>query len=280
MSDRVLVLGASASVGAALLKGLALGHAEVIPWSRKQNSAKEPGAALLWQRGDLFRDSLPDVEKILSAGPLDGLLAALSRSPACRPRVIVALSSSSAHFKRESNDFGERALAARLAASEAGLGKICLERDVRCVILRPTLIYGGDDAAHFGAVVTQAQRFGFLALPDSARGLRMPIHAADLAATMLAALDTRPAAGTFDVGGGETLTYGAMLERVLRARRPGTRSVRIPDSLFRSLLSAAHRIGLLHGLTQAVVLRMREDLVVDDTPARHAIGHAPGAFRP
>ena len=108
----------------------------------------------------------------------------------------------------------------------------------------------------------------------------MPVHAADLAATMLQALDHEDAGGVFDVGGGETLAYDAMLERVLRSRGLAARVLRIPDAMFRAALSVAHRAGVMRGLTPAIVARMREDLVVDDSEARRALAHAPGPFRP
>lgn len=277
MSDGRLLLGASGAVGKFLLPALVEGPGSLVAWSR---SARPDAGRIDWREGELFRDALPEVDAILSAGPIDGLVSALSRSPNCRPGVVVALSSSSAAFKRESVDAQERALAATLAASEAALAGLCGDRETRCVILRPTLIYGGDDARHFGAVVAQADRFGRVLLPRSARGLRMPIHADDLAQTMLKALQAHAISGVFDVGGGETLPYDAMIERVLRARGSPAAMSLLPDPLFTILLRCARAAGLLRGLTDAVVQRMGEDLVVDDARARFAIGHAPGPFRP
>ena len=263
----LLVLGATGAVGQALLGRLTAADAPVIAWSRPRD-------------GDLFAASLPPSAGVLSAGPIDGLVSALRRSPACVPATLVALSSSSAHFKQGSASAAERSMAAALLASERSLATLCESRGTRCVILRPTLIYGGEDRAHFRAVAAQARRVGMLVLPRSARGLRMPIHAEDLAASMLGALDRSHAAGSFDVGGGETLPYDVMLQRVLRARHVPPRTLRVPDALFRLLLGCAHRAGLLLGLTRAMVLRMRDDLLVDDTPARAEFGHAPGPFRP
>ncbi len=271
-----LVVGASGAVGRALLRGLGSRGAVVVAWSR--SGREEPGVA--WQCRELFNDILPDTELIFSAGPIDGLVSAFSRSGSCTPRLVVALSSSSAVFKRGSTDESERAVAARLQGSEDSLQELCRARGARCVVLRPTLIYGGDDVGHFGAVAGLARRLGFVVLPGAAHGLRMPIHADDLAATMLNALDHSGAQGVFNVGGGEILPYDAMLERALRSRAPSARVLRIPDAIFRLALGGAHRVGALHGLSAAMVARMREDLVVDDSEARRTLGHAPGPFRP
>lgn len=54
----------------------------------------------------------------------------------------------------------------------------------------------------------------------------------------------------------------------------------IPDRPFALLLRCARAAGLLRGLTDAMVQRMGDDLVVQDAPARIAFGHAPGPFRP
>ncbi len=271
-----LVVGASGAVGGALLRDLGSRSAVVIAWSRRAR----PGTGTAWQQGELFIDNLPEVESIFSAGPIDGLVSAFSRSASCTPRLVVALSSSSAEFKRGSTDESERAVAARLQGSEESLQELCGARGARCVVLRPTLIYGGDDLGHFGAVAGLARRLGFVVLPSGARALRMPIHADDLARTMLNALDHGGARGVFNVGGGEILPYDAMLERALRSRAAAARVLRIPDAMFRLALGGAHRVGALRGLTTTMVARMREDLVVDDSEARRMLGHAPGPFRP
>jgi len=276
MTASTLVVGASGAVGSALLRGLGARGAATIAWSRRRRE----GEGATWERRELFADTLPQVESIFSAGPIDGLVTALSRSTLCRPRRVVALSSSSATFKRDSADPNERKLAERLATSEASLARHCRSTGALCVILRPTLIYGGDDVAHFGAVVAHAQRLGFVVLPRDARGMRMPIHADDLAATMLNALDNFEADGVFAVGGGETLAYDLMLERVLRSRGLPARLLRVPGVMFRVALGGAHRVGALRGLTPAIVARMGADLVVDDADARRVLRHAPGPFRP
>ena len=276
VTGSTLVVGATGAVGGALLRALAATGTPVLAWSRR---ARADDAAK-WQVGELFEDALPAVATILCAGPLDGLVAALARSPLCRPRVVVALSSSSATFKRDSLDADERGLAAKLAVSEAALLERCRDLEARCVILRPTLIYGGEDAGSLGAIEALARRFGFVVLPRGASGLRMPIHADDVATAMLGALESGAAGEIFDVGGGETLTYDAMIRRVLEVRGITPRLVRVPDQMFRALLRIGHRGGLLQGLSEAMVLRMRADLVVDDTAARRVLGHAPGPFRP
>jgi nucleoside-diphosphate-sugar epimerase len=105
-----LVAGATGMVGRRLLVRLAaavprvavlaLARGDPPPWALDL-------PAVAWRRGDLFRDALVDpVDTLLGAGPLDGLVACLARQPPPRLRRVVALSSTSVHSKRDSDDPG------------------------------------------------------------------------------------------------------------------------------------------------------------------------------
>ena len=84
----------------------------------------------------------------------------------------------------------------------------------------------------------------------------------------------------YDLPGGETLDYRAMVERTLAASVPGTRVVALPMPLYRGAMGGLRLAGLARGLGDAVILRMREDLVFDDGPARRDLGYRPRAFDP
>lgn len=277
--DTVL-LGATGLVGVALRRRLRESGHSVMACSRKPEAVDDRDRRIRWHRLELGADFLPPARALISAGPLDLMVAALSRSPLCRPQCVVALSSSSAEFKRASPDAEDRRLAQRLQDAEIKLQTICLERAARCVILRPTLIYAGTDDAGLASITRLARRVRCVPLPRSTQGLRMPIHAEDLACTMLAALDRTQASGTYAVGGGETLDYRSMVNRVLKASRSRAPVLVLPDTLYRLALRIAHGFGALRGLSPAIIGRMGEDLVVDDAGARDVLDHAPGPFRP
>ena len=74
--------------------------------------------------------------------------------------------------------------------------------------------------------------------------------------------------------------YRAMVERTLAASVPGTRVVALPMPLYRGAMGGLRLAGLARGLGDAVILRMREDLVFDDGPARRDLGYRPRAFDP
>jgi nucleoside-diphosphate-sugar epimerase len=97
--------------------------------------------------------------------------------------------------------------------------------------------------------------------------LRQPVHADDLAAAALAALELEAAAGrSFNLGGGDTLTYRGMIERTFEAL--GER----PRFLTLSLLAR------LPGGIGAVAARMEQDLAFDTGEFWRLAGLAPRRF--
>jgi nucleoside-diphosphate-sugar epimerase len=269
----MLLLGATGLVGRALVEQ---GSSGLVGLSR--DGAGD--ARIAWVRGDLYRDPIAFAgDTVLSAGPLDGLVAWLGRANPRGLKRLVALSSTSVHTKQASDDPHERALAARLRDAEALLVAWCASRGVGWTILRPTLIYDDAFAGALGRFVAIARRVGAVALPSDARGLRQPVHAADVAAAMRAALE-RPDARdqAYDLPGGETLDYRRMVARTLASAAPGARVLALPPRLFSLAAGAVRRLPALAALTPEVLARMREDLVFDAGPATRDLGHAPRRF--
>ena len=272
----ILLLGASGLVGRALL---AAAPERVVAVSRAPQATAAPPR---WVTADLYRDPIHfGGETVLSAGPLDGLVAWLGRENPRGLRRIVALSSTSVHTKQDSADPQERALAARLRDAEALLVAWCASRDVRWTILRPTLIYDDGFGGALGRFVTIARRIGAVALPSDARGLRQPVHAADVAGAMRAALVRESARDhAYDLPGGETLDYRRMVARTLAVAAPGARLLALSPRVFALAAPAMRRLPALAALTPEVLARMRDDLVFDAVPAARDLGHAPRRFPP
>jgi len=235
------------------------------------------GHSLPWIVGELpdLADP-PPVQAIASLGPLDKFTDWFEAT-ALRPERVVALGSTSRHGKADSPDPDERELARLLADSEARLSARCERLGTALTLLRPTLIWGRGRDRNLGRWVSLARRWRWLPLPRTARGLRQPIHADDVAAAVLAALRSPgPVPGVFDLPGGETLPYDDMVARCLAVAAPGARLVRLPGPLFRLGLALAGRRGPGPG----VVARLDRPLVYDGSPARAALGLAFGPFRP
>jgi nucleoside-diphosphate-sugar epimerase len=280
-----LVLGASGGVGRGVLSRLSAAQPprRALALSRHDPPA---WAALLagveWRRGDLHRDRLlAPIDTVLSAGPLDGLVDWLERERPAGVRRVVALSSTSVHVKAGSIDPDERALAERLAETERRLAAWARAQAARWTVLRPTLIYGGGGDRTLTPLARIAARLGVFALPANARGARQPVHADDVAQAMLAAADA-PAAydRAYDLPGGETLRYDAMVRRVLAGVPRRVRLLTLPPPLFRALAAVARLLPAFRAASPAVLARMADDLVFDGSAAARDFGYAPRGFAP
>ncbi len=165
--------------------------------------------------------------------------------------------------KVNSPSAAERNTAARLAAAE----KAVAEASIAWTMLRPTLIYGlGRDrnvtaAAHF------IRRWRFFPLAGPGKGLRQPVHADDLAAAAVRLIDDATHAGkAFNIGGGETMTYRAMIERIFAVLSIKPRFLQLTA------------LGMLPGTTGAMARRMEQDLDFDHGEVWRDLGLAPRRF--
>lgn len=278
-----LLFGASGQIGAPLSDLLRDSGWRVLAVSRIAHD-ETPG--LSWLPGDLaapqtLASLLPrQAQAIFSCGPLDHFARWYAQSALRCPRVI-AFGSTSIDAKRGSADAEERALAARLREAEALLADAAAARDAALTVLRPTLIYGSGVDRNLSRLVAIARRFGRLALPRGAHGLRQPVHARDLAQAAFACLEAEASFGrTYALPGGETLSYRDMVLRTLATLTPPPALHEVPAPLFHALLAFAHAAGLARDVNEAVVARMRSDLVFDPLPAQRDFGYAPRGFAP
>lgn len=255
------------------------------PWHALSRQAITPAATgVQWWSGRMPDRvpwaALPGINAIASLGPLD-VFARWFAAAECRPARVVALGSTSIHTKRDSPDPAERALAIRLREAEDLLVASCRARGVPLLLLRPTLIYGMGGDRSLSRLVALARRWRCLPISTRAVGLRMPVHAADLAAALLAALRRDlPLEGVYAAPGGEVLTFRAMLERTLAAAVPGAVVVPLPDPLFRTALWLAWRAGLIAGASAGMLSRLDQDLVADATPLKQVLDYQPRVFSP
>lgn len=274
-----LVFGGSGQIGVPMIERLLANGWQVTALSRTPHADRE---RLTWLRGDLQQaHGLPgEVDAIFSLGPLDHFSHWYERTAMVAPRVI-AFGSTSVETKQDSSDPHERDIADRLRAAESRIFAIARERQAKATLLRPTLVYGAARDRSLTEIARMARRVGFFVLPRSADGLRQPVHVEDLADATLAAVDADGTGGrSYALPGGETLAYAQMVERTLASLQPPARLIRVPAPLFKAAVSTAHMFGKMHGLGDAAVARMREDLVFDAEAARRDFGYAPRGFNP
>jgi nucleoside-diphosphate-sugar epimerase len=273
----MLVLGGSSLIGGFLLPKL---DPSAFVLSR---NAREGDTAHRWRQGDFaaVRDWPADIraDHVFALCPIWLLTPELLQGLHARGmRRLVAFSSTSRFTKTASGSAKERAIAAALIEGEAAVEAFCTAHDVGYTLLRPTLIYAEGQDGNVSRLAALIRRLGVMPLPGRAAGLRQPVHADDLAALALAAMDRAPANRAYEVPGGETLTYRAMVGRIFEGlgRRPLI--LTLPPTLLRLAYSLAKPV--LPGSTEEMILRVNDDLVFDAADARRDLGWAPRAFHP
>jgi nucleoside-diphosphate-sugar epimerase len=270
----VLVLGASNAVGRFFLEraGQCSGL-QLLAVSRRLPEHSLPGTT--WLQHDLNDGPVSVMATALvSFGPVSLALRQLQATPSLGR--VIALSSASTEFKRDSADPAERAQMASIQADEEGLSGLCAARGVGLSLFKATMIYGGGDA-NVSRLADLAARLPVL--PVAGNGLRQPVHADDLAELALRTLAMdKSSFGTWLLGGGETLDYRAMLRRIASAQGRKARLLPMPVRAMQAALKAAQLFGCLRDIRPVMLKRQAVDLVVDDQPARASLGWNPRPF--
>lgn len=274
----ILVIGLTGQFRQSLLPGLLARGSPVLALSR---SRQDPAPGVEWIVGSL--QSMPALADgigiIISLGPLDAFASWFGASgPACSR--VIAMGSTGQADKLDSIDAAERELAQRLRAAEAELHAAGVRRGVAVTVLRPTLLYGSGRELTLSRLVAFGRRWGFVALPSSATGLRQPVHVADVAEAVLRCLDSTQAWGrTFDLPGAEVLGFDAMVRRALARHAPGCRLLSVPAPLFRAGVGLAGLLGRAPA-NAGLLARLGRDQLADPEPARQAFGYEPRRFEP
>lgn len=273
-----IVSGASSLVGRYLLPQLLAAGYRVLALSRNAVSPAQPG--IEWLQLDIHEQAeavpLADGAIYIHLAPI-WLLPTLLVSPRCAQlQRLVAFSSTSVLSKQTSPDPAERALAQQLAAAEAALSGSGLHN---WTIVRPTLIYGQNQDKNVAWIARMIKRFGFFPLIGSGAGLRQPVHAEDLARAVVQIVACPATAGkTYELSGGETLSYRAMVARIFQAQQLPERIVSIPAWLFAASLGVLRLLPRFRHLHMEMAYRMNHDLCFSHATASRDFGYVPRRF--
>lgn len=281
------VLGASSLVGACLLPLLAGAGWRVTALTRSALGQTHCDG-VTWRRlpltdtttlAEVARPDIANSPYWICVAPLWILPDYFALLEAQGARRVVVLSSTSRFTKDDSSDPQEQAVAQRLADAEAHMQAWAQSRGVEWVILRPTLIYGLGQDKNVAEIARFIRRFGFFPVFGKAQGLRQPVRAADVAAACAAALLTPNAANrAFNISGGETLPYRAMVERIFSAMGRCPRLLTVPLWMFSLAISVVRLVPRYRQWSTAMAERMNRDLVFDHTDATRDFGFNPQAF--
>ncbi len=279
------VIGATSFVGECLVRKLLADGWQVTAYTRRNVaiSAQEPlHPAISWRQIDTGDNGTDYGEKIANWFYLAPIWTLpehfnwLVAQGMCR---LVALSSTSVLTKNHSTDSSERILAHQLAEGESHLRDQAIQQGVRWTILRPTLIYGWGRDQNIMQIVKFIRKFGFFPLAGQGKGLRQPVYVKDVAEACLAALlSERTINQVYNIAGGETLAYYAMVERIFTAMERIPRLLFLPQWLIHTVVRVARRLPRFQHITPGMVDRMNRDLVFDYSAAIRDFNYAPGLF--
>lgn len=276
------LLGANSLVGKCAIPLLVKDGRHTAAFSRHPPSGPiEAGVTWLQLSASLptRADVLP-IKEWLCVAPiwvLPQYFGMIEASGACR---VVALSSTSLFVKHDSADHVERETARRLDEGECALRAWAEARRVEWVILRPTLIYGRGRDKNVTEIIRFVRRWGFFPLLGQANGLRQPVYAEDVAAACVSALTVSIAANrTYNLSGGETLSYRDMVCRVFATVGRLPHLVTVPRWMFRIAVLALGLLPRYRHWTLEMAERMNRDLVFDHVDAVRDLGFSPQAFR-
>lgn len=276
------VLGATSLVGECLLPLLKEAGWQVSAYSRRTSEQADVGVA--WRPlGSSPLAPHPEeggeVPFWICLAPIWVLPEHFALLEAYGVQRLVALSSTSRFTKDDSSDPEEQGVACRLAEAEALVQAWAADRGVEWIILRPTLIYGLGRDKNIAEIARFIRRFGFFPVLGWAGGLRQPVHAQDVAAACLAALQAAGSANyAYNLSGGETLSYRDMLARVFAALGRQPRLVAVPLSVFRIAVALLRCLPRYRRWSSAMAERMNRDLVFDHSEAVRDLAFMPRAF--
>lgn len=281
INGAVGVFGATSLVGECLLPLLKQSGVPITAYTRQAAMPAEEGIQWHQLQSGLTMQHSPEglIPLWICAAPIWVLPDYFDLLISHGVRRIIVVSSTSRFTKNGSTDSHDQAVAHRLAAAEESLQRWAESHQVEWVILRPTMIYGLGRDKNIAEIARFIRRFAFFPVFGQAQGLRQPLHVADLAEACLLALGTKSSTNrSYDISGGETLTYRAMVRRIFTRQDRTPRLITIPLWIFSAALSLFKRVPRYQNWSVGMAERMNQDMVFDHSDAVRDFGFSPRKF--
>lgn len=279
-SPSVLLTGASSQIGVFVIPRLLQRGFRVLAVSRKGR----PEWCPVSERVDWLNEA--DAIKaaqgcpfLLSAGPLELAERFLDAGPHFQSAVV--FSSSSVETKLESGSKKERNQIRTMLALESDIQRRTASKDIKLVILRPTLIYGCGLDSSISRLEKFIRRFGFVPVNGRAGGLRQPVHADDLACVAITVMLSKiPLPPVLTLAGGSTLSYAEMVSTIFATLGRPARLIHLPEWFFLGLLGLAKVFGVGNDINNEMIKRQRTDMVFGFQHALELLDYNPRPFAP
>jgi len=273
---RVLLTGATGLLGGELLKLLlAEGHE-----ARCLLRAGSPNASRLdAERAEIFRGDAANEEDLLRALQGTDALLHVAGIEYAQPVVeaarragvgrVVVVGSTSVHSSYEFR-----------AGPKLRMERVVRRSGLDWTIVRPSMIYGSERDKNVQRLLRFLGRSPVFPMFGPGTNLWQPVYHEDCARGVYEALVRLSAVGrSYDLPGGESLTYLDLVKTAAGALGKKPRIVRLPLEPVRLLLGAAEKLRLPLPVGSEQVLRLQEDKAYPYEEARRELGYAPRPFR-
>jgi len=273
------VLGASSLVGRSVLAQLVKSNIKVYAFSRSTEESINESIEWVKIKSELKQTKQLAITHWICVAPIWILADYFPMLEAYGAKRVLALSSTSAISKQESSEPLEIATAKRLQLGEQQLQQWAEVQGIEWLVLRPTLIYGFGEDKNIAEIARFIKRFSFFPLLGSAKGLRMPVHAEDVASACISASNNSNATNhTYNISGAETLTYRNMVERIFIALGKRPNFIRIPLNIFKLAVFCLRVFPRYRHWSFAMAERMNKNLVFEHTDAAQSFEYNPRSF--
>lgn len=275
----ILITGARGVIGQPLCWRLATSADGYLAVSRAAEGAVQ---TLQWDLNDSLSEKhlrkISACTKIIHCAPLWLLPKHFSSLAKAGINQMVAFSSTSVIAKKSSTDHHDISLVKTLEEAEQNLTRLAGEHGVALTILRPSMIYGNGLDENISHIARKIKRLKIMPLAGQAQGLRQPVHAEDLVDAAIAVLERRSSGiKIYNLGGGDILSYRAMVVKIFQALGIKPRFMVIPLWFFRVLLRVLSLFSSFD-YTASMADRMNVDLVYDHNAASIDFGYQPQGF--
>ncbi len=273
------VLGATGLVGTCILRQLILGDYQIVAFSRKP--AQHHHRQIRWEalNTNHGKHTHNELAQWISAAPIWVLPEYFSLLLAYGVQRIIILSSTSRFGKETSDDPGEQSIVQRITAAENIIEIWAKKHGIEWIILRPTLVYGLGQDKNITEIARFILRFHCFPLLGPAQGLRQPIHAQDVSTACILALNTLNIRNcTYNLTGGETLTYRKMVQRIFSALNKKPLFIKIPRWIFQLAMPVLNRLPRYKHWTVAMADRMNQDLAFESLDIQRDLHFTPKPF--
>ena len=244
-------------------------HPEKFPIEHK-NLTVVPGDLFVPSEWQSIAAQCNTVVHVAGIRYVPAMLSAIQKS-AVEQLVVVGTTGVFARFKSASQEYIHDEELLRSFLTENPM--------VRCVVLRPTMIYGNPAGHNVSVLLSWFKKHNIFPMFGDGHALIQPVYDADVASAIVTAVRQHcEPAGFYNVSGRTPLTYRQFIEAIAAAVGTRPHFVHLPVRASAALFETTHRLVPRFHFSGEQVWRTTDDRAFDWSAAEEAFGFAPRSF--